>query len=336
MRTAIARGRVRVRRLLLVGSDEDIAAYHAKQARCRRHNQIVSVVRLTPAQLADTESARSSLVAALRGASHDARSRAVDDVLLLSSTRRGDVLAACLDCFALLPVGVHLDAFSEFETSVPPKIEAVGPVAALTLSATPAHPVEVVGKRLFDITAASCALVLLSPLFLLTAILIKLDSRGPVFFRQHRRGYNHREFRIFKFRTMTTLDNGDRVEQARVNDPRVTRVGRVLRKSSIDELPQLLNVLKGEMSIVGPRPHAVAHDRFFETRIDRYARRLNVKPGITGWAQVNGFRGETSTDEKMSQRVAHDLYYIDNWSLAFDLYIIVLTLTSPRAFSNAH
>ena len=261
--------------------------------------------------------------------------KAVDDIVLLSATRRADILNACLVCFSLLPVSVHLDAFSDIEPIVTPKIEPIGPIVALTLSAAPARTVAVLGKRVFDVVVALIALFGLAPFFVLFAVLIKIDSAGPVVFRQRRRGYNHREFQIYKFRTMTTLEDGDHIKQACRNDPRVTRVGRVLRRWNLDELPQLFNVLKGEMSIVGPRPHAVAHDRFFETRIDRYARRLNVKPGITGWAQVNGFRGETDTDEKMSQRVAHDLHYIDNWSLPFDLYIIALTVTSPRAFANA-
>ena len=168
------------------------------------------------------------------------------------------------------------------------------------------------------------------------ALLIRLDSRGPVFFRQRRRGFNLEEFGIWKFRTMTTLEDGDLVQQVTENDVRVTRVGRFLRKSSIDELPQLLNVLRGQMSLVGPRPHAVAHDRFFEKRILLYPRRLNVKPGITGWAQVNGFRGATETDELMRQRVEHDLYYIDNWSLVFDIYIVMLTVLSRKSMRNAY
>jgi lipopolysaccharide/colanic/teichoic acid biosynthesis glycosyltransferase len=135
---------------------------------------------------------------------------------------------------------------------------------------------------------------------------------------------------------MTTLDDGAHVEQARVNDPRVTKIGTYLRRFNLDELPQLINVLRGEMSLVGPRPHAVAHDRLYETRIVSYPRRLNVKPGITGWAQVNGFRGRTETDESMRERVEYDLYYIDNWSVLFDLYIILLTVISPKAFRNAH
>jgi len=183
--------------------------------------------------------------------------------------------------------------------------------------------------------AAGLALLILSPLFAAIAVLIKIDSPGPVFFKQRRRGYNTEEFRIWKFRTMTSLDDGDVVVQASENDSRITTVGNFLRRTSLDELPQLINVLKGEMSLVGPRPHAVAHDRFFERRIALYPRRLNVKPGITGWAQVNGFRGETRTEEMMRQRVEHDLYYIDNCSLGFDLYILLLTLISPKASRNA-
>ena len=334
-RRALHQGRVRPRRLMLVGSDADLAAYRAKRLQDTQHDLIVAVTQLTPGQLGHDEAARASLAAALRSAGDDARSQGVDDILLLPATRRADILNACLNSFSLLPVGVHLDAFSDIDPMITPKIETVGPIVALTMSASPDRPAAVLGKRVFDVIVALLALIVLAPLFVFVAALIKLDSAGPVLFRQRRRGYNHQEFNIYKFRTMSTLENGDHIKQACRNDPRITRIGRVLRRCNIDELPQLLNVLKGEMSIVGPRPHAVAHDRFFETRINRYARRLNVKPGITGWAQVNGLRGETDTDEKMSQRVAHDLHYIDNWSLPFDLYIIALTVTSPRAFANA-
>ena len=134
---------------------------------------------------------------------------------------------------------------------------------------------------------------------------------------------------------MTTLDDGDVVRQARRNDPRITRLGRFLRKWNIDELPQLINVLKGDMSLVGPRPHALSHNREYEQKIALYARRHNVLPGITGWAQVNGLRGETDTDEKMRRRVDHDLYYIDNWSLWLDLRILILTAISRRSHRNA-
>jgi polysaccharide biosynthesis protein PslA len=167
------------------------------------------------------------------------------------------------------------------------------------------------------------------------AWLIKRETPGPVIFLQDRRGFNQRTFQIYKFRSMTALDNGADVPQARLGDERITRIGTWLRRTNVDELPQLINVLRGEMSLVGPRPHAVAHDRNFEVVIPGYQRRLNMRPGITGWAQVNGFRGETDTDEKMRRRVDHDLYYIDHWSLALDAYIFFLTFLSTRAHRNA-
>jgi lipopolysaccharide/colanic/teichoic acid biosynthesis glycosyltransferase len=170
--------------------------------------------------------------------------------------------------------------------------------------------------------------VALLPLLTVVSLLILAESGRPLFFRQRRYGFNQQEFRIIKFRTMTTLDDGDVVPQARRNDPRVTPLGRFLRKWNIDELPQLVNVLKGDMSLVGPRPHALSHNREYEQKIALYARRHNVPPGITGWAQVNGLRGETDTEEKMRRRVDHDLYYIDNWSPWLDLRILLLTLFS--------
>jgi lipopolysaccharide/colanic/teichoic acid biosynthesis glycosyltransferase len=179
-------------------------------------------------------------------------------------------------------------------------------------------------------------LVLGSPLLLAVALLIKLDSKGPVIFRQRRNGFNQQEFRVFKFRTMTTLDDGPVIRQATRDDGRITAAGKILRATNIDELPQLLNVLLGNMSLVGPRPHAVAHNNAYEERIRLYARRHNVKPGITGWAQVRGFRGETDSIQKMRDRVEHDLYYIDHWSLFFDIKILVMTLFSLRSYRNAY
>jgi len=168
------------------------------------------------------------------------------------------------------------------------------------------------------------------------AILIKLDSPGPIFFVQRRYGFNQQPFRIIKFRTMRTLEDGPVIRQAQQNDPRLTRIGRWLRRWNIDEVPQLFNVLTGDMSLVGPRPHALSHDREYEQRISRYARRHNVRPGITGWAQIHGYRGETDTEEKMRKRVEYDLYYIDNWSLWLDFKIIVRTVLSRSAYRNAY
>jgi len=204
-------------------------------------------------------------------------------------------------------------------------------MASLQLTRAPLNWAERTVKRLFDVTAAAGVLIALSPLLVLTALAILIESGRPLFFRQRRYGFNQQEFRIIKFRTMTTLDDGEVVRQARRNDPRITRLGRTLRKWNIDELPQLVNVLKGDMSLVGPRPHALSHNREYEQKIARYARRHNVAPGITGWAQVNGLRGETDTDDKMRARVAHDLYYIENWSLWLDLRILIWTVWSRGA-----
>src|SRR4029079_14291033 len=152
----------------------------------------------------------------------------------------------------------------------------------------------------------------------LIAVLIRIDSPISVFFAQRRFGFNQQPFRIIKFRTMSTLDDGAVIAQARRNDPRLTRIGRGLRRWNIDEIPQLFNVLTGDMSLVGPRPHALTHDREYERRISLYARRHNVKPGIPGWAQIHGLRGATDTEDKMRRRVEYDLFYIDNWSLWLD------------------
>lgn len=191
-------------------------------------------------------------------------------------------------------------------------------------------------KRATDIVLASIALGAFLPLFLVVAIAIKLDSNGPIIFRQWRRGFNGRPFKILKFRTMSVLEDGDRIIQAQQNDARVTRVGNVLRRSSIDELPQLFNVLNGTMSIVGPRPHAMAHDSRFDKVVANYAYRHHVKPGLTGWAQVNGYRGETRTVADIEQRVKLDLWYIDNWSLATDIKIILMTATEIMNGRNAY
>jgi exopolysaccharide biosynthesis polyprenyl glycosylphosphotransferase len=171
---------------------------------------------------------------------------------------------------------------------------------------------------------------------LAAAIAIKLDSRGPVFFIQSRHGYNHRVIRVVKFRTMTVAEDGAVVTQAVRGDKRVTRVGRFLRRTSLDELPQLFNVLRGELSLIGPRPHAVTHNESYSQILARYANRHKVKPGITGWAQVNGCRGETKTPEDMRKRVELDLYYIKNWSPVLDAQILARTLLVPFYSSNAY
>ncbi|MGQ0741127.1 MAG: exopolysaccharide biosynthesis polyprenyl glycosylphosphotransferase [Alphaproteobacteria bacterium] len=180
-------------------------------------------------------------------------------------------------------------------------------------------------KRAFDLTAAVVLLALLWPLMGAIALWVKYDSPGPVLFRQRRGGRNGRVFSILKFRTMKVLEDGDVITQAHSDDRRVTRAGRHLRRTSLDELPQLINVIRGDMSLVGPRPHALAHDRFFGAVIRNYRARMHVKPGITGWAQVHGFRGATPNLEDMRGRVAHDLWYVRNQNFALDLNILLRT-----------
>lgn len=193
-------------------------------------------------------------------------------------------------------------------------------------------------KGVEDRLLAAFILLLISPLLLTIAALIKVDSKGPVVFRQKRYGFNNEVIEVLKFRSMyVERSSAERdVPQATKKDPRVTRVGRFLRRTSLDELPQFVNVLMGNMSIVGPRPHAVAHNERYADVIDEYLSRHRVKPGITGWAQVNGLRGETETLEKMEQRVRYDLYYIENWSLLFDLRIIFRTLFVGFSDPNAY
>jgi putative colanic acid biosynthesis UDP-glucose lipid carrier transferase len=194
------------------------------------------------------------------------------------------------------------------------------------------HPV----KRLFDILASGLGLLLFLPLLVLVMVAIRLESPGPAIFRQRRTGYRGRVFTIYKFRTMAVSEDSGAVRQATRNDARVTATGALLRKLSIDELPQLWNVLKGDMSIVGPRPHALAHDEYYGALIPSYAARFRARPGLTGYAQVNGFRGEICDIRGMRDRVAADNSYIDAWSPGLDLAIIARTVPlmfhDPRAY----
>lgn len=191
-------------------------------------------------------------------------------------------------------------------------------------------------KRLLDLAVALIGLVTLLPLLVVVAVAVMVDSPGTVFFRQWRGGYNGRRFQILKFRTMTCLEDGKDVRQARASDGRVTRVGRVLRRTSLDELPQLLNVLRGEMSLVGPRPHALVHDEIYSALISGYSDRQRVRPGITGWSQVNGCRGETRELAAMEMRIGRDLEYIRYWSLQLDFIIMMKTVSELLRSNNAY
>ncbi len=336
VRSALKAGRIARQRLMLIGTPDEIQRFTLAHASMQSTVEIASVAAVPANAIEPTTIADNAVLHdLLERAVVSARGHDIDSVVLLSDWSHVGFVDRCVAAFSMLPVSIHLDAGRLAERFRGIRVERIGPVATLSLSEAPLGALQALAKRLFDIVVAAMAIVALSGVFLAVAVLIKRDSPGPVFFRQRRLGYNQREFRIFKFRSMTSQDDGDQVQQAQRNDPRVTRIGKYLRRFNIDELPQLINVLKGEMSIVGPRPHAVAHDRLFEKRIGLYPRRLNVRPGITGWAQVNGHRGETDTDDKMAARVAHDLYYIDNWSLWLDCYIVAMTVVSPKAYSNA-
>lgn len=205
------------------------------------------------------------------------------------------------------------------------------------LTASPMTGVNRLVKGLEDRLLSLLILIVISPLLLALAIGVKLGSPGPVFFRQKRLGWDGKTFEIYKFRSMQVhAESAGQVVQAKRDDPRLTRIGAWMRRTSLDELPQFINVLQGRMSIVGPRPHAIAHNEAYKDQVGGYMLRHKVKPGITGWAQINGWRGETDTLEKMQRRVEHDLYYIEHWSLAFDLKIIFLTIFKGFVNKNAY
>lgn len=240
----------------------------------------------------------------------------------------------------VLPVDIRLSAHSNKMRFRPRAFSYVGSVPMLDVFSKPIADWDGVIKRVFDVVVGSLALVLLSPIMIATAIAVKLNSKGPVFFRQKRHGFNNEIISVWKFRSMYTDKSDFEVKQAVTKgDPRVTSVGRIIRKTSIDELPQLFNVLMGELSLVGPRPHAVnAHsaNRKWDAVVDGYFARHKVKPGITGWAQINGWRGEIDTPEKIRKRVEYDLYYIENWSVWFDLKILALTPIRLLNTENAY
>jgi putative colanic acid biosynthesis UDP-glucose lipid carrier transferase len=217
-----------------------------------------------------------------------------------------------------------------------PMVELLG-VPAINLAASPITDLRVLPKRVFDRLFALAALAALSPLMLAIAVMVKLSSPGPVFFRQKRKGIDGNQFEIYKFRSMKQhKEEAGKITQATRRDPRITAVGAFLRRTSLDELPQFINVLRGEMSVVGPRPHALEHDDIYKDLVKGYMHRYRIKPGITGWAQINGYRGETDRIEKMMGRVKLDLYYMQHWTFWLDIKIVVLTLWKGFAGSNAY
>lgn len=318
-------------RVMVVGFESDLNWVMERGAPQRHGYQIVSVERLVRSMDDDLNAPGTGI----DGIVEKARNLQPDTIILALPWSQADLIDQCVRAFMNLPVRVELAPERVLDRFAELRLARLGPMLTLNVLRPPLGHSGRAFKRLFDVVLASMGLILLAPLFALVSLLIRLDSPGPALFRQNRYGFNQQPFRIWKFRTMRTQDDGPVVTQASRDDARITKVGRILRKLNIDELPQLINVLAGQMSLVGPRPHAIAHNRFYEGKIDLYARRHNVLPGITGWAQVNGLRGATD-DEAMEKRVEYDLYYLDNWTLSFDIAILFLTVFSRRSYRNAY
>jgi Undecaprenyl-phosphate glucose phosphotransferase len=305
-------------RVLILGDAAELAdrrvLSHLKQLGYR----LEQVVTFDMADAADVRTAAKATVSL-------ARERHIDEILLFVGWDRLHAVSGTLAALQALPLPVRLIADHNVREVLGHSVGKVGSLIAVEIQRAPLGVVEQTAKRSLDLVVATAVLLLLAPLLAFVAIAIKLDSAGPVLFLQTRIGFSGRPFRILKFRTMSSLDDGPVVRQATRDDRRVTRVGRWLRRSSVDELPQLINVLRGDMSLVGPRPHALAHDNQYTQMIANYSFRHHVKPGLTGWAQVCGYRGETPTLDLMEKRVQHDLWYINHWSLWLDLKVMVLT-----------
>ena len=267
----------------------------------------------------DVDTVLDQAIAAIRG------SRIQEIVVLLDSSRL-DLAERVLARLRILPLSVKFMLDGRLGDLVLRPVERFGPdMVTVEVHRAPMSEGERAAKRIVDIVIAASGLILIAPLLVMTAVAVRLSGPGPVLFKQTRHGFNNQPFKILKFRSMRVMEDGAAVRQASRQDDRVTAVGRWIRKLSIDELPQLWNVLRGEMSIVGPRPHAMAHDEHYERLIGNYPYRQQVKPGLTGWAQVNGSRGETPTIESMAERVKLDLWYVENASIWLDIRIIVRT-----------
>ncbi len=264
------------------------------------------------------------------------RNTRLDHVVVEASPERWPELRAFVAELRVLPFPIMFVPVGTTAELLRHPTRSLGSALCVELQRGPLTPFECVTKRIVDILGAGLALAISAPLLALAAIAIKLDSPGPVLFRQKRCGFNGRTFLIRKFRTMHVLEDGPVILQATPVDQRITRVGRWLRRTSFDELPQLLNVLEGSMSLVGPRPHALAHDGQFDKLLRNYAFRRRVRPGLTGWAQIHGCRGATPTASMIEARVQYDLWYIDNWSIRLDLAILLRTPLEVWRGRNAY
>jgi Undecaprenyl-phosphate glucose phosphotransferase len=335
LRAAFARGAVQGRRVMLVGTQNELASLNPDHLIF--DYGLDEIDRVT---LPNYDSAKLNLsqheISAINTVIERARRSEAEEIVLVMPWARSSYFNVVSERLGTLPLPVRLLPDRFIRSIWKHATGRFRRPLSIEVQRAPLTRAEQWTKRLFDIAVSAVILILLVPVLLVVCIGVKLDTRGPAIFRQGRKGFNGKEFTIYKFRTMTTMENGPKILQACAHDARVTRVGRLLRRSSIDELPQLINVLRGEMSLVGPRPHAVAHDEEYGSLIPTYAFRHHVKPGITGWAQVHGFRGETRNLGLMKKRIELDLWYINNWSVALDAQILAWTFFEIFRGRNAH
>jgi Undecaprenyl-phosphate glucose phosphotransferase len=326
VRAGIASGRIELCRFIVVG-------------RYMRHEAFVNeIVRrgARPIAVFDEDQIRSATTRDLsRTILELCRKEAIDHVVIELAKDFDAPARQIVEALMEAPITIHVTPEWREEMASGRKMPGVFGLPTAIVSDHPLSDFEIGLKRCFDIAVSAVALAILAPILLAVAALIKLETPGPVVFRQTRHGYGNASIRVFKFRSMRVIEDGQAFKQAIKDDPRITRVGRFIRQTNIDELPQLLNVFRGEMSIVGPRPHPVALNESFSDKIRWFNRRHIIRPGITGWAQISGYRGETETFAKMAGRVEHDLWYVDNWSFLLDLKIVFLTIFSGRAYAGA-
>jgi len=332
--SAVSRGSIGRRDIILVGDFNEMAALEPQDLLA--FFGAAEVNNFTLSQEADPVLRTSSDVRVIESVASFVKANNCREILLALPWSDSGRMEFIREHIKALPVAARLlpdmrvRSLSNYASSARQR------VLAIEIQRAPLSAAERLVKRLMDVVLAAIALVLFLPVMLLTAIAIKLDSPGPIIFRQHRKGFNGKAFVMFKFRTMMVQENGPVIAQVTRDDPRVTAIGRLLRAASIDELPQLINVLAGHMSLIGPRPHALAHDNYFEKLLGDYAFRHHVKPGITGWAQCNGARGATPSIEHISERVKLDLWYINNWNLWLDIQILIKTFFEVLRKRNAY
>jgi Undecaprenyl-phosphate glucose phosphotransferase len=324
---ALSQRQIIGRRMAVLGANDMSARLLRKIARDRPYFTEVEGVFATDDEDRGSEWEGMPVLGGIQQLLDTARAGHIDDIVVARPWAADPVMTDMIEKLKELPVNVYLASeLVGFDLTFKPILGTSSQVPVFEVTQRPIAGWSSAGKKLLDYVLASLALLIISPILLIVAIAIRLDSPGPVFFMQPRLGFNNKPFAIYKFRSMYHQEIPEaRVRQATRRDPRVTRVGRIIRATSIDELPQLLNVLDGSMSLVGPRPHALSHNEEYGEQIRGYFARHKVKPGITGWAQVNGLRGETTDIELMRARVEHDVFYTENWSLFFDLKIIIMT-----------